>query len=256
MLGHSHGRLPGALPRCRAGAARRGHLRGGASGTGRTIISIWSASKSFLFFGEDPAAAAEQAEKLSGGAAPLLFRPRGARRDRRPQRGQCAGAARDDRLGRRRQHARPALQIHPGSRPSARSPPPGMTRGPTCSPSTGRSDIVALFDEAHRLIAEMANHYRPGIARYVEIRRPGKRIDSSPTGGALPAASFSPQAGGRARRLEWCRTAPRARRLVDSRVDPRGRPGEAVSQGRQTPAPHTILRYSGKPARCAAMIMQ
>ena len=31
----------------------------------------------------------------------------------------------------------------------------------------GESDIVALFDEDHRLIADIANHYRPGTGRFV-----------------------------------------------------------------------------------------
>lgn len=35
----------------------------------------------------------------------------------------------------------------------------------------GEADLVALFDEDHRLIADVANHYRPGTGRYVEVAR-------------------------------------------------------------------------------------
>jgi len=44
----------------------------------------------------------------------------------------------------------------------------------------GESDIVALFDEDHRVIADIANHYRPGSGRYVEIAGTGHGMD--PTG--------------------------------------------------------------------------
>lgn len=33
----------------------------------------------------------------------------------------------------------------------------------------GESDVVALFDVDHRLIADIANHYRPGTGRFVQV---------------------------------------------------------------------------------------
>lgn len=33
----------------------------------------------------------------------------------------------------------------------------------------GESDVVALFDDDHRLIADVANFYRPGSGTYVEV---------------------------------------------------------------------------------------
>lgn len=41
----------------------------------------------------------------------------------------------------------------------------------------GEADIVALFDEDHRVIADIANHYRPGSGRYVEIAGTGHGMD-------------------------------------------------------------------------------
>ena len=35
----------------------------------------------------------------------------------------------------------------------------------------GESDIVAVYDEDHKLIAEVANHYRPGTGRYMEVAK-------------------------------------------------------------------------------------
>jgi pimeloyl-ACP methyl ester carboxylesterase len=41
----------------------------------------------------------------------------------------------------------------------------------------GESDLVALYDEDHRLIADLANFYRPGTGRYVEIPGTGHGMD-------------------------------------------------------------------------------
>lgn len=67
----------------------------------------------------------------------------------------------------------------------------------------GESDLVAVFDEDHRLIADVVNHYRPGTARYVEVagtdhgmtlvgsreefRRRTAEADQPPTGNFNPA---------------------------------------------------------------------
>jgi len=37
----------------------------------------------------------------------------------------------------------------------------------------GRADFAALWDEDHRIIADMVNHYRPGTARFVDFERTG-----------------------------------------------------------------------------------
>ena len=67
----------------------------------------------------------------------------------------------------------------------------------------GGSDLVALFDEDHRLIADVANHYRPGSGRYVEIARTGHGMDLIGTreevrertrnSGAPPDGAFNPE---------------------------------------------------------------
>ena len=77
----------------------------------------------------------------------------------------------------------------------------------------GEADMVALFDEDHRLIADIVNHYRPGSGRYVEIARTGHGMDVIGTrlevrqrtvaAGAVPQGEFNPEV---ARVLaEWIR---------------------------------------------------
>jgi pimeloyl-ACP methyl ester carboxylesterase len=67
----------------------------------------------------------------------------------------------------------------------------------------GESDLVALFDEDHRLIADLANHYRPGTGRYVEVPSTGHGMDVIGTrlevrertraSGAPPQGEFNPE---------------------------------------------------------------
>ena len=67
----------------------------------------------------------------------------------------------------------------------------------------GESDMVALNDEDHRLIADLANFLRPGSGRYVEIARTGHGMDVIGTrlevreraraGGGAPAGAFNPE---------------------------------------------------------------
>jgi hypothetical protein len=67
----------------------------------------------------------------------------------------------------------------------------------------GEADLVALFDEDHRLIADIANHYRPGSGRYVEIPRTGHGMDvvgdrqelrrHTVAAGAVPTGEFNPE---------------------------------------------------------------
>ena len=67
----------------------------------------------------------------------------------------------------------------------------------------GEADLVALFDEDHRLIADLANFYRPGTGRYVEIPRTGHGMDVIGTrlevreharaSGTPPQGEFNPE---------------------------------------------------------------
>ena len=66
----------------------------------------------------------------------------------------------------------------------------------------GESDMVALFDTDHRLIADLANFLRPGTGRYVEIPRTGHGMDvignrqevraRTRAEGAIPQGEFNP----------------------------------------------------------------
>jgi hypothetical protein len=69
----------------------------------------------------------------------------------------------------------------------------------------GEADLVALFDEDHRMIAEIANYYRPGSGRYVEIARTdhgmtlvGTRDEfrrKTAETGTPPSGEFNPHVG-------------------------------------------------------------
>ena len=66
----------------------------------------------------------------------------------------------------------------------------------------GESDMVALFDIDHRLVADLANFLRPGTVRYVEIPRTGHGMDvignrqevraRARADGAVPQGEFNP----------------------------------------------------------------
>jgi pimeloyl-ACP methyl ester carboxylesterase len=68
----------------------------------------------------------------------------------------------------------------------------------------GESDIVAIDDRDHKLIADIADFYRPGSGRYVEIARTGHgmtlvgnrreyREKAMAAGGAAPNGPFNPE---------------------------------------------------------------
>lgn len=67
----------------------------------------------------------------------------------------------------------------------------------------GEADMVALFDEDHKLVADMANHWRPGSGRYAEIARTGHPMDvvgdrlevrrRTIAAGAIPSGEFNPE---------------------------------------------------------------
>lgn len=66
----------------------------------------------------------------------------------------------------------------------------------------GEADIVALNDEDHRLIADIANHYRPGSGRFVQVPATGHGMDrigtpaqvraQARTSGEVPEGPFNP----------------------------------------------------------------
>jgi pimeloyl-ACP methyl ester carboxylesterase len=66
----------------------------------------------------------------------------------------------------------------------------------------GESDMVALFDTDHKLVADLANFLRPGTGRYVEIPRTGHGMDvignrqdvraRSRAAGSVPQGEFNP----------------------------------------------------------------
>lgn len=67
----------------------------------------------------------------------------------------------------------------------------------------GEADVVALNDEDHRLIADIANHYRPGTGRFLQVSATGHAMDriGSPAEaraqaratGELPEGPFNPE---------------------------------------------------------------
>jgi pimeloyl-ACP methyl ester carboxylesterase len=69
----------------------------------------------------------------------------------------------------------------------------------------GESDLVALFDEDHRLIADVVNHYRPGTGHFVEVAGTdhgmelvGSRDEvrrRGAAGGPEKPAAFNPEVG-------------------------------------------------------------
>ncbi|HYD13051.1 MAG TPA: alpha/beta fold hydrolase [Allosphingosinicella sp.] len=134
--------------------------------------------QSFLLFGQDPAAAAVQAENYRE-----LFR--------RFYFGREAPAAIAAGSAANAQALREAMSWDGGERVLGRHYK--FTQDLAHQPLTaawrdartnvlamyGEADIVALFDEDHRVIAEIANHYRPGSGRYVEIARTGHGMDVS-----------------------------------------------------------------------------
>ena len=78
----------------------------------------------------------------------------------------------------------------------------------------GQSDIVALFDTDHRLIADIANYYRPGTGRYVEIAgtehgmtKVGDRsaFRLANIAGAAGRPEFNPEIG--ATLVDWIRSS-------------------------------------------------
>jgi len=158
--------------------------------------------QSFLLFGQDPAAAAEQAESYRealrrfyfGREAPAAVAA-GSEVNARALREAVAWDGGERVLGRHYKFTQDlAHQPLTAAWRDARTNVLAMY---------GEADIVALFDEDHRIIADMANHYRPGSGRYVEIARTGHPMDIVgdrlelrrrvvETGG-LPSGEFNPE---------------------------------------------------------------
>jgi hypothetical protein len=55
----------------------------------------------------------------------------------------------------------------------------------------GKSDFAALWDEDHRLIADMVNHYRPGTARFVDFDRTGHGMQMEGTMAEIRARNIA-----------------------------------------------------------------
>ncbi len=77
----------------------------------------------------------------------------------------------------------------------------------------GATDFAALYDEDHRMIAEVVNHYRPGSARFVQFENTGHGMDLIGSqaevrarvraGGQQPEGPFNPQVA--TVLIEWIR---------------------------------------------------
>jgi pimeloyl-ACP methyl ester carboxylesterase len=132
--------------------------------------------QSFLLFGQDPAAAAVQAESYRdalrrfyfGREAPAAIAA-GSEVNARALREAMAWDGGDRVLGRHYKFTQDLAHVPlTDAWRDARTNVLAMY---------GEADIVALFDEDHRIIADIANHYRPGSGRYVEIARSGHGMD-------------------------------------------------------------------------------
>ena len=65
----------------------------------------------------------------------------------------------------------------------------------------GRADFAAMWDEDHKIIADIVNHYRPGTARFVDFERTGHGMELEGTmaevrarniaGTPAPSAAFN-----------------------------------------------------------------
>ncbi|RHW18488.1 alpha/beta fold hydrolase [Sphingomonas gilva] len=58
----------------------------------------------------------------------------------------------------------------------------------------GESDVIALFDEDQRLIADIVNHYRPGTARYVGVPDTGHGMELTGSRAEIRARKGAPLA--------------------------------------------------------------
>ena len=181
--------------------------------------------QSFLFFGEDPVAAAAQAESWREAFRRFYF-------GREAPAAIAAGSEVNARA------LREAMSWDGGERVLGRHYK--FTQDLAHQPLTaawrdartnvlaiyGEADLVALFDEDHRIVADIANHYRPGSGRFVEIARTGHGMDvvgdrqelrrRTVEAGAVPTGAFNPEdcarAGGWIResmaRPAWRTVAP------------------------------------------------
>ena len=158
--------------------------------------------QSFLFFGQDPVTAAEQAESYRealsrfyfGREAPAAIAA-GSEVNARALRETMAWDGGERVLGRHYKFTQDlAHQPLTAAWRDARTNVLAMY---------GEADLVALFDEDHRIIADIANHYRPGSGRYVEIPRTGHGMDvvgdrqelrrRTVAAGAVPTGEFNPE---------------------------------------------------------------
>lgn len=132
--------------------------------------------QSFLLFGQDPAEAAGQAESYRealrrfyfGREAPAAIAA-GSEVNARALRDALAWDGGDHVLGRHYKFTQDLAHVPlTAAWRDARTNVLAMY---------GEADIVALFGEDHRIIADIANHYRPGSGHFVEIARSGHGMD-------------------------------------------------------------------------------
>ena len=158
--------------------------------------------QSFLFFGQDPVAAAEQAESYREALRRFYFGREtpaaiaaGSEVNARALRETMSWDGGERVLGRHYKFTQDlAHQPLTAAWRDARTNVLAMY---------GEADLVALFDEDHRVIADIANHYRPGSGRYVEIARTGHTMDivgdraelrrRTVESGAIPTGAFNPE---------------------------------------------------------------
>jgi pimeloyl-ACP methyl ester carboxylesterase len=156
----------------------------------------------YLFYGQDPAAAAEQAERYRpaltrfyfGREAPAAI-AQGSEINAQALRDSMAWDGGVNVLGRHYRFTQDLAHVDLTA----------AWRGARTNVLAiyGESDMVALFDTDHRLIADMANHWRPGSGRYVEIARTGHPMEiigdrlevrrRTMETGAIPSGPFNPE---------------------------------------------------------------
>lgn len=201
MLGHSMGGIQ--APFLAAGTPPRGVA---VYGTGLRNWADYNLDivrfQPYLIFGQDPADAAAQAEQFRpaltrfyfGREAPAAI-AEGSELNARALRESLAWDGGTNVFGRHYRFAQDLAHLDMGA----------AWRGTRSNVLAlyGEADMVALFGEDHRLIADMANHWRPGSGRYVEIARTGHGMEvigdrqevrrRTVAAGALPSGEFNPE---------------------------------------------------------------
>jgi pimeloyl-ACP methyl ester carboxylesterase len=159
--------------------------------------------QSFLFFGQDPVTAAEQAESYREALRRFYF-------GREAPAAIAAGSEINARALRETMNwdggERVLGRHYKFTQDLAHQPLTAAWRDARTNVLAmyGEADLVALFDEDHHIVADIANHYRPGSGRYVEIARTAHGMDivgdrqelrrrTVAAAGAIPTGDFNPE---------------------------------------------------------------